>query len=124
MRIRPAVFHGRNKYRAKPTVIDGIRFASKLEAARYADLLLRQRLGEISGLELQVRYALHVNGVKICDYIADFRYREGARTVVEDAKGVRTRDYAMKARLMLAVHGITIHEHTARTRGNGRRRPR
>jgi hypothetical protein len=31
-------------------------------------------------------------------------------TVVEDTKGFRTKDYVIKRKLMLWVHGIKIHE--------------
>jgi hypothetical protein len=36
-----------NKYRAQPVVIDGIRFASKKEGARYLELKLLERAGKI-----------------------------------------------------------------------------
>ena len=47
-----------------------------------------------------------------CSYIADFKYQD-ARTgqlVVEDTKGVKTKDYIIKRKLMLWVHGIKINE--------------
>ena len=99
------------KYHARPTTVDNIRFASAAEADRYHQLKYLQRAGQIKNLELQPRYPLHVNGTHICTYVADFRYttNDGA-TVVEDVKGFATRLYRMKARLMFAIHGITIHE--------------
>lgn len=47
-----------------------------------------------------------------CKYIADFVYVDvaTAKTVVEDTKGVRTKEYIIKRKLMLAVHGIRIKE--------------
>ena len=46
-----------------------------------------------------------------CAYIADFVYKDAeGRLVVEDTKGVRTPDYIIKRKLMLAVHGIQIQE--------------
>ncbi len=41
------------KYRAQPTIVDGIRFHSKGEARRYQELRLLERAGEITNLELQ-----------------------------------------------------------------------
>ena len=75
------------KYHAVATVVDGIRFASKLEAARYRDLRLLLKAGEITDLELQPRYPIVVNGQSVCTYVADARYRtrDGA-LVVEDTK--------------------------------------
>lgn len=103
-----------SKYRAKRTEVDGIMFASKAESRRYITLRDMQKRGEIHNLELQPRFRLEVNGVKICDYIADFRYRdESGDEVIEDVKGVITPQYRMKRNLMLAVHGIEILETTA-----------
>jgi hypothetical protein len=101
-----------SKYNAIATVVDGFRFASKKEAAAYSDLKYRQMAGEIGKLELQPKYPIIVNGVKICDYIGDFRfvdYRTN-ETIVMDVKGVKTPVYRLKAKLMLACYGIEILE--------------
>lgn len=103
----------RNKYGAKKTIIDNIKFDSKTESARYEILRDRQARGEISELELQKKYVLTVNGEKICTYIADFEYLDHATGayVTEDAKGGRatiTPAFRIKAKLMKAIHGIEI----------------
>ena len=100
----------RNKYNNKKTVVDGHTFDSKREAAHYELLKLRQSLGEISNLELQVKFELHVNGVWVANYIADFAYSEDGKKVVCDVKGVKTRAYKIRKRLMLALRGIEIQE--------------
>jgi hypothetical protein len=108
----------RSKYGAVPTVLDGVRFASKREAARYATLKLLERAGEIKELELQPRFPLYVcrrqNGElhKVCDYVADFQYREGRDgvLVVEDSKGMRTPTYRLKAKMFTAQYGLEIRE--------------
>ncbi len=100
-----------SKYRAKRTEIDGHKFASKMEGRRYLILKDMQKRGEISNLTLQPRFRLEVNGVKICDYIADFRYLdESGNEVIEDVKGAITPVYRVKRNLMAACHGITILE--------------
>lgn len=99
-----------SKYKAVPTHVDGIRFASKLEAERYSILLLSQKAGIISNLKLQVRYKLTVNSLLIATYIADFTYHENGIEVVEDAKGVKTDTYKLKKKLMKAVFNIDIRE--------------
>ena len=100
----------RLKFRNVPTVVDGKRFASKKEARRYAELRLCEKAGEIKGLELQPSYPLDFNGYHICTYRGDFRYRDGAALVVEDAKGVKTDAYKIKKKLMLAIYGIDVKE--------------
>lgn len=100
-----------SKYHNRKTVVDGIVFASQREAERYKELLLMQRAGVIEGLRLQVPFVLipkSAHGAAI-RYIADFTYREGTETVIEDAKGYRTREYRLKKRLM-AERGYQIRE--------------
>lgn len=99
-----------SKYGAQSVVVDGHRFPSKREAARYRLLKLRAAAGDIEGLELQPRYPLVVNGVKVAVYVADFRYREAGAVVVEDVKGVRTPVYRLKKKLVSALYGFTIKE--------------
>ena len=107
---------GWSKYGAKKTVVDGITFPSKLEAKRYGELLILQKAGAISCLKRQVPFDLEVNGHLICRYIADFTYTQSAtgEIVCEDAKGVMTPAFRLKAKLMEAVHGIVIQVWTGR----------
>ena len=100
----------RSKYRNEPTEVDGRKFDSLAEARRYRELTWLRDAGKISQLRLQPRYPIVVNGVKICEYVADFEYLGQAGMVLEDVKGVKTAVYKLKKRLMLAVHGIDITE--------------
>lgn len=100
------------KYHAKPTIIDGIRFASKAESKQYSILKFLQNDGQIKDLKLQPGFKLYVNGQLICTYVADFQYvdlRTGL-TVIEDVKGVPTPVYKVKKKLMKAILGIEIKE--------------
>tara|TARA_R100001082_G_scaffold8635_1_gene5056 strand:- start:2063 stop:2380 length:318 start_codon:yes stop_codon:yes gene_type:complete len=101
----------KNKYRAVKTEVDGIVFDSKREAARYMELMLLERAGEISHLELQPKYDCIINGKKICTYKADFRYFTKLGNIVEDVKGVKTPIYRLKKKLVEALYaGVTIQE--------------
>lgn len=108
----------RNKYGAQAVEVDHHRFDSKAEARRYLQLKAMQQAGEISGLELQVEFdlvpALDVAGrkEKPVRYVADFRYQKGGETVVEDTKSAptKTKEYTIKRKLMLWLHGIAIKE--------------
>jgi hypothetical protein len=105
-----------NKYNAKPVTIDGYRFDSTAEGARYSELRLLEKAGQIRELAVHPRYLLTVDDVQICVYEADFTYlaKDGER-VVEDVKGVRTDVFRIKSKLMLACHGIEVKETRART---------
>lgn len=100
----------KSKYRAQPVVIDGVRFASKKEGARYLELKLLEKAGLIQNLELQPRYDLIVNGMNCGFYKGDFRYFQGGKRVCEDVKGVRTSTYILKAKIVKALYNVEILE--------------
>lgn len=120
-----------SKYHSRKITVGGITFDSKREAKRYQELYFQQRAGEISGLELQRRFELipaqyetyaryGKKGQRLKDgqrciekavfYVADFTYQKDGKTVVEDTKGFRTKDYVLKRKMMLYFHGIRIKE--------------
>lgn len=99
-----------SKYGNIKVEADGQHFDSKAERGRWMDLRLLETAGEIKELQRQVTYPLGFNGVHICDYRADFVYLGKDGLIVEDTKGYRTREFMLKAKLMLACHGITIQE--------------
>ena len=102
----------RNKYGAVRPVVDGSTFASRREAARYSELKLLERAGEITSLTLQPKSPIVVNGGKVCTYIADFRYVDLGRgmTVVEDVKGMKTPVYKIKKKLTETLYPVIIEE--------------
>ena len=110
-----SMFEKPNKYRNKRIEVDGVTFDSKKELVRWQDLKAQQATGQIKELWRQVEYNLHVNDQLICTYIADFVYwRENySEPFVEDVKSKATRKlpvYAIKKKLMKAIHGIEIQE--------------
>lgn len=123
------------KYGNRKCQFNGIVFDSKHEMERYKDLYYLQKAGEITELQTQVTYLLIppqfddvldpgltalLEGRKKgkpkllerkCEYIADFVYRDSdGRLVVEDAKGMKTKEYIIKRKLMLYVHKIRVVE--------------
>jgi hypothetical protein len=104
----------RSKYGAVPVVVNGIRFASKREAARYETLVMLERAGEIRALELQPKYRLEVNGSLIGTYRPDFQYVVMAtgQVIVEDVKSkpTVTEAYKLRKKLMKALYNIDIKE--------------
>jgi hypothetical protein len=102
-----------NKYGAEKVTVNGRVFDSAREAKRATQLQWLEQLGEITDLQYQVRYTLVPKqpGERAVEYRADFVYKNKAGdVVVEDAKGVRTKDYVIRRKLMLLVHGIRITE--------------
>lgn len=120
-----------NKYGAKKCSFNGEVYDSKKEMRRHQELLMLEKAGKISHLRRQVKYTLipsqrevlWKNGVlkqgkvieRECSYTADFVYFdiESKEVVVEDVKGgkaTKTKDYVIKRKLMLHMHGIRIKE--------------
>ena len=96
-----------SKYRNKPVTVEGLRFDSKAETKRWAELNLLYRAGKIDGLLRQQRYVLAIEGVKICTWVADFVYRENGKWCAEDVKSPATaknRAYRIKAKLFQALY--------------------
>lgn len=106
-----------SKYHSTPTEVNGIRFDSKREANRWAELRILERAGKIQKLKRQVKYLLipsqYRDGKCIereASYIADFVYIKDGRLVVEDCKGFRTPEYKIKRKLMLERYDIRLVE--------------
>lgn len=93
-----------NKYQAVKTTVDGIVFPSKLQAKQYSDLKLRLNAGLIKNLQLEVPINIIVNAQKVCVYRADVIYEEDNKTIIEDAKGVRTPVFNLKWKLLQILY--------------------
>ncbi len=120
--------HYSNKYKNKKVTIDGETFDSKREAKRYFELKTLESAGEIRDLKRQKRFMLILPQYEAvvdakgkskqkciereCTYVADFVYHDAhtGELVVEDTKGVRTKDYIIKRKLMLLKYHIKIKE--------------
>ena len=123
----------RNKYyNIKTRALDGTVFDSQKEARRWDELCMLQRAGKITNLQRQVKYELIPaqyetyerysqkgdrlkDGTRLIErkveYVADFVYTtDTGESIVEDTKGIKTKDYIIKRKLMLAVQGIRIKE--------------
>lgn len=102
------------KYGNRPVEIDGLRFDSGKEGARYVELSAAQRAGEINGLDVHTRFPLVVHGQDCGYYEADFTYRTASgEQVIEDVKSDATRKlpaYRLKAKLIWAMYGLRIRE--------------
>ena len=105
------------KYKSRKVKVAGEVFDSKKEYTRWCELALLQKAGQITDLKRQVKFELipsqKIDGKvaeRACTYVADFVYQENGKTVVEDTKGFKTKDYIIKRKLMLWVHGIRIME--------------
>lgn len=110
----------RSKFNAVKTTVDGITFDSKREAARWSELRLLMRAGEVVGIQTQPRYELWAcwpqgEAQSVGHYTADFevQYANG-EIVVEDVKSPATAkraDYRLRKRLFEICHApLTVTE--------------
>ena len=118
-----------SKYHSKKFSIDGETFDSEKEFRRWQELKILERAGQISDLRRQVPFEVipdqrepdvigprgGIRKGRILErkavYIADFVYKDtNGQEVVEDVKGMRTKDYTLKRKLMLLNYGIRVLE--------------
>jgi hypothetical protein len=101
----PTVKTVTTKYRNVPTIVDGQRFDSKLEAMCYEELKLRKQAGELWFFLRQVAFPLE-GGIKYrCDF---FVVLAGGGIEVLDAKGKDTQASINKRRQVKARYGIDV----------------
>lgn len=109
------------KFYNVPTVIDGIRFDSKSEAAYYMDVLkLREAAGDIRNLQRQVSFGINVLDRPVQRYRCDYWYYERIpptviewRLVIADFKsphGAKQDAWKRTQRLFAAAYGQEILE--------------
>ena len=117
------------KYRNRKVERDGMTFDSKKEYTRWCELKLLEQAGDIKDLQRQVKLVLipaqrepdiigKRGGIKKgklleheVSYVADFIYTDkDGKWVVEDTKGMRTKDYVIKRKMLLFLWGIKITE--------------
>ena len=123
--------YGRSKYGNRKVVVGGVEYDSQKEANRHKELMLLEKAGKIENIQRQVPFELipaqyeiyeryGKNGQRLkdgqrclekaCTYVADFVYYENGKRIVEDVKGYRTKEYRLKRKMMLYMHGVRIHE--------------
>lgn len=99
-----------NKYNNQKTKVDMFVFDSKAESKRYKELKLLEQTGEISNLELQPRFLLQEGFIKNgrrfrkIEYVADFKYTEKGKTIVEDVKGIQTDVFKLKHKMFEKIY--------------------
>lgn len=125
--------HRKTKYNNRKVTINGVTYDSEKEYRRYRELLLLEKAGAITDLQRQVKFVLipaqyetferygkkgqRLKEGRRCiergvDYYADFVYTDNGKQIVEDTKSdpTRTKDYILKRKLMLYIHGIRVRE--------------
>jgi hypothetical protein len=95
----------RNKYNNIPTIIHGIKFPSKREAARYSELVLLQTAKKIDYFLRQVPFYLPGGVI----YRVDFQifYPDG-HVRYEDVKGYETQIFKIKKKLVESLYPVRI----------------
>lgn len=96
----------KNKYNAKTTIVDGIKFHSQAEAIYYNQLKWLKQNKQIKDFKLQPKYILQEgfpkNGknYRPITYTADFEvYKLNGAVEVIDIKGTITKEFAIKRKL-------------------------
>jgi hypothetical protein len=94
-----------HKYGAKATVVDGIRFDSKLEARHYERLVAGQKQGRIRMFLRQVPLHLPGGTKLVIDFLV---FWEDGMVSFEDAKGMETDAFKTKRREVEQLYDIEL----------------
>lgn len=111
------------KYRNVKCEWQGEKFDSRHEMEDWIALRARETAGEISQLKRQVEFPLYcpvytdgpagrvqVGNTVVWNYVADFTFKENGKLIVQDSKGMRTKEYKAKRRHLERQEGIEIRE--------------
>ncbi len=103
--IKPENPRQKHKFSAERTELDGIKFPSKKEKNYYAQLLVRQRIGEVVFFLRQVPFHLP-GGTK---YVVDFQEFMADGTVrFVDVKGFQTKEFIRAKKQVEAMYPVQI----------------
>lgn len=94
----------RNKYNAKLTEYNGVKYHSQREAKYAEQLDWLKKAGKIQSWERQVKLTLKVNGELICTYVVDFKVINSTGGVeLHEIKGFETEGFKIKWKLLHAL---------------------
>ena len=90
---------------------EGYSWDSKKEYARYQELKLLEKSGQIQNLIVKPKFELVINGVKVGKYTPDFQYEEINYTgtffeapLVEDVKGYQEDLFKFRLKVFKALY--------------------
>ena len=111
--LKALVSPKRSKFRNVKITVDGVTYDSKVEYARWCELKILERAGEITDLRRQVRIPLCGSGFTVvAHYIADATYRtKDGVPVTEDTKSEATAKlplFRLKSKLFKDNYGYDI----------------
>lgn len=96
-----------NKYKNKKSLFNNETYDSKKESKRAIELKLLEKAGKVSNLKEQVvfilqdKFKLNNKTIRAIKYIADFTYTQNGKTIIEDVKGFKTKEYVIKKKILL-----------------------
>lgn len=97
----------RHKYSAVKTECDGIRFASKKEAAYYRKLKMLRQDGQVIQFLRQMPFHLPGNTRYVCDFLVF--YADGTSAFI-DVKGCETSEFKLKKKQVEALYAPIVIE--------------
>jgi len=113
----------RKAINSKKCEFNGFKFDSQTEMSRYMELMMLVKIGDVRDLEVHPCIRIDVDGVHICKYNPDFRYKNKlGETIVEDVKGnwknkkafhatTNWQIFRLKCKMLKAIYGIEVQVH-------------
>lgn len=105
---------GRNKYHAKKTMFEGVKYDSKKEANKAVELLMLKKAKQIKDFEAHKKIELYgMNDVKVCNYFADFwiTHNDGTIEILDiKSKITETSTFRLKWKLLESKYKYEIKQ--------------
>lgn len=93
-----------NKYRNTKITVDGLKFDSTKEYERYSLLKILEKSNEISNLRLHDKKDIIILiDDPLVKYVPDFCYEENGKNIVEDFKGMQTKEFILKKKIIISM---------------------
>ena len=101
----------KHKFNAKSTIVDGIRFDSKIESRYFEKLMLLKKSGEILFFLRQVPFHLPGNIRYLVDFVEFYAPKNNHQgdVVFTDVKGYMTNMSKLKIKQVESIYGIDIN---------------
>lgn len=91
-----------NKFHNKKIKVDGIVYDSTKEYERHCYLKILEKAGDISNLRFH-KDSITLIEDPLVKYIPDFCYIENGNNIVEDFKGMQTKEFILKKKMIISM---------------------
>lgn len=91
-----------SKFHNKKVTVDGVTYDSTKEYERHCYLKILEKAGDISNLRFHKDSIILIDD-PLVKYLPDFCYIENGKKIVEDFKGMQTKEFILKKKIIISM---------------------